>query len=216
MQFERVVTALESALAGELPGLVGQLPMSPRPRRGWEPDHFPQDARDGGVLILFYPGQLPSPGEATLLLTVRSHRLPNHAGQVSLPGGAVERGESAEQAALRETSEEIGVDPSRVTLLGGLTRLHVPVSRFVLHPFVGFVDGAPEHTADEAEVARVIELPLRRLMEPGRAAYELRGREPERFQVPFFEVDGEKVWGATAMVLSELLTLLGQPPDPWS
>ena len=216
MQFDRLVAALKSALAGDLPGLAGQLPMSPRPRRGWEPDHFPADARVGGVLILFYPGEHPSPGEAGLLLTVRSRLLPNHAGQVSLPGGAVERGESAEQAALRETAEEIGVDPSSVTVLGGLTRLHVPVSRFVLHPFVGFVDRAPAHVADEAEVARVIELPLRRLMEPSRAVRELRGREPDRFQVPFFEVDGEKVWGARAMVLSELLTLLGKPPDPWS
>jgi len=168
------------------------------------------------VLILFYPGELPSAGEAGLLLTVRSRRLPNHAGQVSLPGGAVEFGENTQQAALRETSEEIGVDPSSVTLLGGLTRLHVPVSRFVLHPFVGFVDRVPTHVADESEVARVIELPLRRLMEPRRATHESRGREPQRVQVPYFEVDGEKVWGATAMVLSELLTLLGQPPDPWS
>lgn len=215
MEFRNLVSNLESAFGRGLPGVAGQIPMAPRPRRGWEPDRFPDDARTGGVLILLFPGQLPDVGGAALFLTVRSRDLPNHAGQVSLPGGAAEPGESAEQAALRETAEEIGVGPTGVTVLGALTPLHVPVSRFVLHPFVGVVDRYPCPVADEAEVVRVIELPVCRLMDPLRVGRERRTRGAGGTEVPYFLVDGEKVWGATAMVLSEFLALIGQPPDPW-
>src|SRR6185503_14229966 len=112
--------------------------MAPAPRLGWDPLQFPEGARDGAALLLVYPtfaeATVGRPHDDTLhiALTVRGTGLRNHTGQVSLPGGRVEEGETLEAAALREATEEIGVDPSTVELLGRLTPLHIPVSGFLL------------------------------------------------------------------------------------
>jgi 8-oxo-dGTP pyrophosphatase MutT (NUDIX family) len=197
-------------LAGELPGPAGQLRMSPRPRFGWRPGRVPDDCRHSGVLLLVYPRD----GEPHLVLTLRSSRLPNHAGQVSLPGGALEPGESSEAAALREAHEEIGVEPSRVQIVGALSPLHVPVSGYVLHPWVGLAGGRPRWRPDAREVERVLEVPLARLCDPAHVRLERRERGQRRVEVPYFALDRERVWGATAMVLAEFACLLGAPPEP--
>jgi 8-oxo-dGTP pyrophosphatase MutT (NUDIX family) len=193
------------------PGLEGQLRMAPRPRIGWRAGHIPDDARTSGVLLLLYPVD----GAAHLVLTVRNRALAHHGGQVSLPGGAVEEGETIERAAVRETHEEVGVDPGRVRLVGELTALHVPVSANVLHPRVGLIDERPDWKPDPREVFRVLEAPLARLADPRAIQVDLRERFERAVEVPYFDVAGERVWGATAMVLAEFLTAVGHPPDPW-
>ena len=125
-----------------LPGLDAQLRMAPSPRLGWDPLKFPDGAHDGAALLLVYPASLTDDA-ARSRLTVRGSGLRNHTGQVSLPGGRVDEGETFEAAALREATEEIGVDPSTVELLGRLTPLHIPVSGFLLHPIVGFTSMRP-------------------------------------------------------------------------
>jgi 8-oxo-dGTP pyrophosphatase MutT (NUDIX family) len=209
MDFDDLVPRLPAALRAPLPGATGQLRMSPRPRVGWRPGHVPDDCRHGGALLLVYPRD----GNAHLLLTVRSASLPQHGGQVSLPGGAVEPGESFDRAALREAHEEVGIEPDHVRLVGSLSSIHVPVSRFVLHPWVGVAKTTPGFRADPAEVARILEVPFAHLVDPARIATETRDASGRTFEVPFFEVDGEKVWGATAMVLAEFLCALGRFPD---
>jgi 8-oxo-dGTP pyrophosphatase MutT (NUDIX family) len=150
-------------------------------------------------------------GEATLLLTERSLSLPHHPGQISLPGGLIEPGEAVEEAAGRETLEEAGVDPRPLQVLGRLSTLHIPVSGFLLHPVVAWTAQRPEFRAHAPEVSRLVEVPWAELASPGAVRAESRLLRGEERKVPYFAVAGVKVWGATAMVLSELLWVAGTP-----
>lgn len=203
---------LRERLEQPLPGPDAHLRMSPRPRHGWEPGVCPEDARQAAGLILLYPSEQTS----RLVLTQRRPDLLDHGGQVSLPGGEIEPGETIVAAALREAWEEVALDGDLVTVLGRLTPLHIPVSNFVLHPVVGMAPGRPDlHPADR-EVARILEPRLDLLMDPEHLAlHESQHRTPPP-RVPYFLVEDLQVWGATAMVLSELLALLDAAPDPWN
>ena len=202
------VARLRAALSKPLPGLDAQLRMAPSPRLGWDPLKFPDGAVTGAALLLVYPHH----DTLHIALTVRGTGLRNHTGQVSLPGGRVDEGETLEAAALREATEEIGVDPSTVELLGRLTPLHIPVSGFLLHPIVGYTSMRPAFQRAEWEVARIIEAPVSLLADPGIVKREIRTRAVKGqsidVDVPYFDIDGEKVWGATAMVLAEFSALL--------
>ena len=199
----RTVEKLREALARPLPGLDAQLRMAPSPRLGWDPLKFPEGATNGAALLLVYPHD----DTLHVALTVRGSGLRNHTGQVSLPGGRVEDGETFEAAALREATEEIGIDPGAVDLLGRLTPLHIPASGFLLHPILGYTSMRPAFQRAEWEVARIIETPVALLSEPGLIKREIRTRvvngQSIDVDVPYFDIDGEKVWGATAMVLAE-------------
>lgn len=201
---------LRAALAGPLPGSEAHLLLAPRPRPGWLPGQLPPGSRSGAALLLLYPRQ----GRLHLLLTVRAQDLPHHRGQVSLPGGAVEDGEGVADAALREAREETGVKASDVQVLGLLTPLHLPASRYVVHPVVAIANRRPSLEAAEREVARIVEVPLEDLMDPARLGTETRETRRGSGTVPFFDLGGEQVWGATAMILAEFLWLLGVRPDP--
>jgi 8-oxo-dGTP pyrophosphatase MutT (NUDIX family) len=204
----KTTAKLREALAQPLPGLDAQLKMAPSPRLNWDPLNFPEGARDGAALLLVYPH------DETLFvaLTVRGSGLRNHTGQVSLPGGRVDEGETFEQAAVREAQEEIGVDPGSVDVLGRLTPLHIPVSGYVLHPIVGVTPMRPAFQRAEWEVARIVEVPVSRLTDPAIVKHEVRTRIDKGHSidvnVPYYDIDGEKVWGATAMVLSEFCAIL--------
>ncbi len=162
-------------------------------------------------MLLLYPRD----GQVTVLLTVRAGHLPQHSGQVSLPGGMVEPGETLTDAALREAYEEVGIDPAAVTVRGTLTPIHIPVSGFTLHPIVGTTPVRPNLKAEKDEVARVLEIALVDVIDPTRHRRTHRVRDGADIEVPYFDLDGETVWGATAMVLAEFATMLGHAPDPW-
>ncbi len=193
-----------AALGRPLPGETAQMRMARRPRG----DRHEPIAVEGGVLILLYPRG----GEPHVLLTLRTTALSRHRGQVSLPGGVVEPGETPLDAALREAEEEVAVVPSEVRILGALTPLVMPHTGFVLHPFVGIADRRPDLHPAEAEVARILEIPVAELRDASRIKLERRTLDGREYEVPYFDLDGEKVWGATAMVLSELLWMLDGPP----
>ncbi len=207
----RLLGRLRRRLKAQLPGPLAQATMSPRPRTGWKPGVLPDGCRHAAGLVLIYPID----GRSHVLLTQRRHDLADHGGQVSLPGGEIDADEGRYQAALRETEEEVGVNRQQVKLVGSLTPLHIPVSRFILHPIVGHAEERPVVTPSDDEVARVLEPSLSSLASPSswRRQQSERGGEPA--EVPFFAVDDLEVWGATAMVLAELLTLLDAPVDPW-
>lgn len=201
----KIVQRLRDALAVPLPGSAAHLRMVRRPPRGFAPGVLPPGCRDGAVLLLLYEER----DEARVVLTLRSGDLSRHRGQVSLPGGAMEPGESPGEAAVREAVEEIGVDPDAVRILGLLTPFHVPVSGFIVHPVVAYLEGPASFRPCPPEVERIIEAPVRRILDPAALGIEPRVLDGLSYQVPFFDLAGQKVWGATAMILSELAEMLG-------
>ncbi len=215
----QVSDRLRDALRNPLPGFRAQSLMAPTPRPAPAAGLTPEKGRPAAALLLLYPwdprAERPSRrAEAPLhvLLTVRSRNLPNHRGQISLPGGLVEPDESLREAALREAHEEVGLDLERVHVLGSLSAVFIPVTGFILHPFVATCWYKPAFTPSPDEVERVLEVPLTRFTEPSVLRTETRELLGREARVPYFDVEGERLWGATAMILSELLWLLDAPP----
>ena len=196
---------LRVKLADTLPGVEAQMRFAPAPpRAGWKAGYFPENARTAAALLLLYPA---ADGPA-LPLTVRASGLARHAGQISLPGGACDPGEALADTALREASEEIGIDPGRVRILGELTPVHVLVSGFTLHPVVGVTDERPDFVVASGEVEEVLEVSLAHLRDASRIGRGTRVREGVAVEYPYFDLLGHQVWGATAMVLGEFICLI--------
>ena len=204
---QTVLGVLRGRLAGPLPGLDAQLRMAPRLPGGIIPGPAAYELRPAAAIVLIYPHD----GAWHLPLTVRGSQLRHHTGQVSLPGGRIDPGESVEEAALREAHEEIGVNPADVELLGRLTPLAIDVSGHLLHPVVGRTSERPRFQVADWEVERLIEVRVASLLRPDNVKWERRQRSRpphEIMDAPYFEVEGAHVWGATAMVLAEFLALL--------
>lgn len=200
--FDRLNTRLERSL----PGHEAHATMAPRySARQKALSVQDKDCRVASVLALIVPRPNGTPA---VVLTVRREDLPDHAGQISFPGGQREGTETLVETALREAEEEIDLDPASVTLLGSLTPLYIPPSNFCVHPHVGIVPHAPSLTPMDREVERVLHAPLDRLLAPEARVVEpwtLYGMEVE---VPYYDVEGHTVWGATAMMLAEMLAVV--------
>lgn len=210
---DELATSLEVRLTTALPGAGAQRRFAPVPLiDGWSPDQTPDTARRGAVLLLIYPG----PTGPTVPLTLRPTTLPTHAGQISLPGGAMDPGESSEGAALREAEEELGVSPDSVQVMGRLSTLWVAVSNFVVTPVVGLARRPPAFRLDPREVESLIEMPLVQLFDRGALRWARRERRGTRIDYPYFDIDGHAVWGATAMILGEFACLFdpAHAPEP--
>jgi 8-oxo-dGTP pyrophosphatase MutT (NUDIX family) len=195
---------IRATLQQPLPGLAAQIKFAPEYRLPGLRDDPPANARPAGVLILLYSHI----GEWHLPLMRRVEDGLTHSGQISLPGGSQEAGESIRQTALREACEEIGAACTEVDVLGHLTTIYIPPSNFLVTPTVGQVEHRPDFKCDPREVAELIEVPLSTLFDPTvvkREPWTLRGTQVE---VPFFQIGPHKVWGATAMILSEFKMIL--------
>ena len=207
VQMPTLPEVLRRALAGPLPGFDAQLRMAPRFAGVVPPRVADADFRPAAALLLLYPRD----DRWHVPLTVRGSRLRHHTGQVSLPGGRIDPGESPEAAALREAEEEVALDRGDVTLVGRLTPLPIGVSRHLLHPIVAVAPRRPDFRVVEPEVERLVEVPLALLRDPTAVGYEQRpySLAPHTLMdVPYFNVGGVRVWGATAMVLAEFLALV--------
>ena len=143
-----------------------------------------------------------------LPLTKRSHRLAAHAGQISLPGGSLEENEEDRDAALRELSEELGVSASECELLGRLSPIHVFVSNFRITPWLALAHGVPQLRPDPQEVEEILKVPIDHLIDERNHGSHSMSRGTIRFAVPHIEWKEHRIWGATAMILGELIELL--------
>ena len=211
-------TYLSDRLRAPLPGADVQRRFCPQPARPeWDPAAGPADARRAGALLLINP----APHAPTIALRGRGGYLGHPGGQISLPGGGVHAGETPADAARREAHEEVGVDPAAVRILGELSPLWVFVSGFVVHPVIAVTEIRPVFEPCPHEVDLVIEAPLAALRDPGRLHWDRRLRQGAEVWVPYFDVDGHQVWGATAMMVGEFGALLDpafgpgpRPPSP--
>ena len=208
----QIETKLKQMNPKFLPSYTAHQLLAPRPRHGWQPGQTPKTARSAAVLVLLYPLQnIPH-----ILVTVRSSHLPTHAGQVSFPGGVLEHSETITDAALRVTFEEVAIPRETIQVMGSLTTLYVPASNSALHPVVGMCKSCPDLQPAKTEVDRAIQVPIAELADPQNLHVGMRWRINQTYAVPFFEVCNERVWGATAMVLAEVLAVIGLAPnDPW-
>lgn len=168
-------------------------------------DGIPGRCREASVLVLLYP----SASTLRFPLIVRPDSPGPHGGQIGLPGGSIEGGETPAEAALRETWEELGVPPSSVEILGALSEIHISASRFRVRPFVGWSSARPSFRPSRAEVTALLEPSVEELLDSRlrrKGEREVHGRVRT---VPYFLLAGREVWGATARILAELSLLLG-------
>lgn len=227
---EKLRRRLSERLRSPLPGRAAQTGWAPTLSYGrhFGPPRY--DARHAAVMILLYlddpdaGGAGPvhtgdSPGQTEdsqgrhwrLPLTLRPAHFANHAGQISLPGGVIEAGETSLAAALRELHEELGVPGEMVEPVGSLSDLYVFASNYMVRPWIGICPSRPVWVASADEVAQVWEVPLTLLLEDQR-----RGSHRERgglnFTAPHFAWSGGPIWGATCLILAELLEVLRTLP----
>lgn len=194
---------LAAALAGPLPGARAYRRWAPELAFGRHQGPPPADARPAATLLVLYADH----GEWHIPLTVRNARLA-HGGQVSLPGGSLEAGETPEQAATREMEEELGLAARDVHVLGRLTPLWVFVSNFWVTPCVAYCPCPPAFSPQAAEVERHFALPLQAILNPAHHGSHWVERRGLRFAAPHLAWQGTQIWGATALMLGELAMVL--------
>ncbi|MGF1669159.1 MAG: NUDIX hydrolase [Balneolaceae bacterium] len=183
--------------------------MAPRPENPG--DDFPYQAPDDSKLnSVFIPLFLSSDDELSVLLTLRSRNMA-HGGQISFPGGQIEKGETARSAAIRETCEEIHCQKKDILIAGKLSSLYLHRTNNLIEPFAGKLDTQPDLTISNREVEEIIPVPVCDLLEEKNMVREKWIlRDGAVFDVPFWGIHEVPLWGATAMILSELLHLYGE------
>ena len=198
---------LKEKLTQPLPGRNAQLKMAHVTRRQYV--IAPDNARQAAVMATLFP---KNEEWHVVLIERNANDRDHHGGQISFPGGKVEPADtSLLHTALRETEEEVGIAQQKVNVLGGLSELYIPVSNFQVHPFIGFLDHQPAYTIQEEEVHQVIEVPLSHFQNP--ATLQIKDVRINKHlslkNVPYFDVKGKVLWGATAMMMSELMAVIG-------
>jgi len=201
-----LIKKIENALRGELPGISAHKKFAPPGRIN---SLYLKDANHNAaissVLLLLFPMN----GECCISFIKRPHTLRNHAGQISFPGGKYEdSNHDLYFTAKRETAEEIGVNPDLISYLGKLSELYVPVSQFCIHPFVGWSKSTPAFQISHDEVDCLLIFPLKEFNQPENKMEVERETSSGRIKVPAFFINNEVIWGATAMILSELLEII--------
>lgn len=202
IDFDQLVGQLRSALKGPLPGAAAHEPLRAVPIGETRPVfQHKSPPKPGSVLVLLYPDS----GEIKFPLMKRPEYLGAHSGQVSLPGGKAEGGETPIDAALREGEEEIGVRRSNIEIIGTLSEFFVIPSNFLVTPVVGVQRTKPVFSPDPVEVVRILQGTVSGLVrEDAISVSDITAARVYRLRAPHFIFENEIVWGATAMMLNEL------------
>jgi 8-oxo-dGTP pyrophosphatase MutT (NUDIX family) len=200
---------LASLLANSAQGYCQTLQMAPPSSYGRHRGPAPNTSRAAAVLLLLYQQD----DHWKLPLTLRTEQTTHHRGQVSLPGGLLEPGETTAQAALRELAEELGPQKN-LQLLGSLPKCYVFASDSDVTPWVAVCKTLTEWNPNPAEVARVVAFPLATLHNPGTIQQATVKQGTLEFSVPCFRVDNEPIWGATAIILEQFKQLLIEELPP--
>ena len=207
--FQSFISQLENRLKQPLPGAEAQFKMASQFRLPADMEKFDlSKARKGAVLILLYPHE----DKVNTVLTLRPSYDGVHSGQVSFPGGKLDPGdESLSAAALREAEEEVGLSRNDITLIGNLSNLYIPPSNFLVSPFIGKMNKKPLLARNEREVEKIIEVPITYFLDESiKGRKTITPREFVTFEAPYYNVEGHTVWGATAMMLSEMMEVIKQ------
>lgn len=187
-------------------GLNSQIKLAPKkngtPFRVFSPNG--KQTRKSSVMILLKPVNID---DFNILFTLRSRGLKSHSGQISFPGGQIEENETPLNAALRETFEEIGIPHEEIEVISHLSELYVPPSNSLIYPFVG-VTNFDDWKINKSEVEEIIEVPFSFLIQTNNIIWQKRQFLGETIEIPCWDLNkSEVLWGATAMILSELIDL---------
>ncbi|MDZ7898188.1 MAG: CoA pyrophosphatase [Arcicella sp.] len=203
--FTTFIEKLSIHLQKPLPGQDAHNKMASESRLKLKMPSPNERTRESAVLILFYPTK----NQIFIPLILRPQYDGVHGGQMAFPGGRAEKeDENLIRTAMREAQEEIGVRLTDIKVIGQLTKLYIPPSNFFVQPVIGYMNHKPDFYPDAREVDKVIEIGLEEIINPeiiGRKILNVRGVE---IDAPFYQIQEHTVWGATAMMISELLTVI--------
>ncbi len=203
VEFDNLIFHLKKRINTNLPGKDSHKKMKISYRNEKKNSFNINMAKPAAVLLLLFPDNK----KICFYLTKRTEKLKYHKGQISLPGGSNEKGESLLETALRETEEEIGVNKNEISILGQITPLFIPVTGFLMTPFIGFTSKEPIIKLDSMEVEEVFSVNILDLINNDKLIThrQLNGRD---VTIPYFNLNNQQVWGATSMVLSEFKDML--------
>ncbi len=207
MNFELFLKNIEVFKNTQLPGIEAQFKLAPKMRLEYNAKKIEaNNPKIAAVLVLFYPNQN---NEVSLLLTKRANYIGTHSGQISFPGGKFEKSDlNLKETALRETFEEVGIFQEKIDILREITEVYIPPSNFSVTPFIGILNDIPVFKLN-SEVAKIIEIPFPDLLDDTMlASISITNSYMKETSVPCFNFDGSVIWGATAMILSEIKELL--------
>ena len=203
VEFDNLIFHLKKRINTNLPGKDSHKKMKISYRNEKKNSFNINMAKPAAVLLLLFPNNK----KICFYLTKRTEKLKYHKGQISLPGGSNEKGESLLETALRETEEEIGVNKNEISILGQITPLFIPVTGFLMTPFIGFTSKEPIIKLDSMEVEELFSVNILDLINKDILIThrQLNGRD---VTIPYFNLNNQQVWGATSMVLSEFKDML--------
>ena len=189
MDFLHFIAQLKTAVGNDVPGERSHRKMQVNYNKSFKLPFSKNNSTPAAVLILLYLEN----NEIHFFLTKRSNELEHHKGQISLPGG---------------TQEEIGINKTSISIIGSMTPLFVPVTGFMIHPFIGYSSNKLEPTPDPSEVEAIFSVNISDLLNEANQTIEKRNIRGYDVEVPYFKLNNYEVWGATSMILSEFRDLI--------
>ena len=211
MHFDDFSNSISKIENLELPGSASHYKMAPmfRVKELESGKIIKQNPRQAAVMALFYPNM---DFQTHLLLILRNTYKGIHSNQIALPGGKMERSDpNLLETALRETQEEVGAVRDRITVIRSMSEVYIPPSNFEVTPYLGLYRKEEPFLRQADEVAAIVEVPLHDFMDDGKIFHQILNTSyAQNVEVPAFKLNGYTVWGATAMILSEIKELFKQ------